>query len=231
MGDRCLSSVLLHEDPQHTQQGRVERIFEWAGHPSDRSENPSIKKMLDPVADAEVDLLDEYANYVMFIEAKVRQKPGEKARFQRDRNMHKPDLVRESSVARESDRQGVHHGPELKRSIREVEDTGAVDLSLNSKIKYQDAEKNLQKKNTGHLRPLDRRSLDTVFIPGQVHTAMILCIPATFPLRFFGLRVALLVVALAGLSCPRSELSPTTGRTGGRVRIDPEQREESCDGN
>ena len=67
-----------------------ERIFEWAGHPSDHSENlsienPSIEKMLGPVADAEVDLLIESANYFMFIEAKVRQKPGEKARFHRNK--------------------------------------------------------------------------------------------------------------------------------------------------
>ena len=64
-----------------------ERIFEWAGHPSDHSENlsienPSIEKMLGPVADAEVDLLIESANYFMFIEAK---KPSEKARFQRNK--------------------------------------------------------------------------------------------------------------------------------------------------
>ena len=59
-----------------------ERIFEWAGHPSDSIENPSIKTMLGPVADAEVDLLIESANYFMFIEAK---KPGEKARFQRNK--------------------------------------------------------------------------------------------------------------------------------------------------
>ena len=61
-----------------------------------------------------------------------------------------------------------HHGPELKRSIREAEDTDAVDLSLNSKIKYQDAEKNLREKDMGQLRLLDRRSPDTVFIPDQV---------------------------------------------------------------
>ena len=54
-----------------------------------------------------------------------------------------------------------HHGPELKRSIREAEDTDAVDLSLNSKIKYQDAEKNLREKDMGQLRLLDRRSPDT----------------------------------------------------------------------
>ena len=57
-------------------------IFEWAGHPSDAIENPSIKTMLGPVADTEVDLLIESANYFMFIEAK---KPGEKARFQRNK--------------------------------------------------------------------------------------------------------------------------------------------------
>ena len=62
-----------------------ERIFEWAGHPSDHSENPSIEKMLGPVADAEVDLLIESANYFMFIEAKVRQKPGETVGFQRNK--------------------------------------------------------------------------------------------------------------------------------------------------
>ena len=38
--------------------------------------------MLGPVADAEVDLLIESANYFMFIEAK---KPSEKARFQRNK--------------------------------------------------------------------------------------------------------------------------------------------------
>ena len=38
--------------------------------------------MLGPVADAEVDLLIESANYFMFIEAK---KPGKKARFQRNK--------------------------------------------------------------------------------------------------------------------------------------------------
>ena len=47
------------------------------GHPSDYSENPSIKKMLGPVADAEVDLLIESANYFMFIEAKKpARRPG-----------------------------------------------------------------------------------------------------------------------------------------------------------
>ena len=59
-----------------------ERIFEWAGPPPDHSGNPSIKEMLGPVADAEVDLLIESASYFMFIEAK---KPGEKARFQRNK--------------------------------------------------------------------------------------------------------------------------------------------------
>ena len=54
-----------------------ERIFKWAGHPSDQKK-PTIEKMLGPVANAEVDLLIESANYFMFIEAK---KPGEKARF------------------------------------------------------------------------------------------------------------------------------------------------------
>lgn len=62
-----------------------ERISEWAGHPSDHSENPSIKKMLGPVADAEVDLLIESANYFMFIEVK---KPGETARFQRNKRKY-----------------------------------------------------------------------------------------------------------------------------------------------
>ena len=64
-----------------------ERIFEWAGHPLDHgeSENPSIEKMQGPVADAEVDLLIESANYFMFIEAKVCQKPGETVRFQRNK--------------------------------------------------------------------------------------------------------------------------------------------------
>ena len=59
-----------------------ERIFEWAGPPPDHSGNPSIKEMLGPVADAEVDLLIESANYFMFIEAK---KPDGPARFQRNK--------------------------------------------------------------------------------------------------------------------------------------------------
>ena len=59
-----------------------ERIFDWADHPSDEIANPSLKAMLGPVADAEVDLLIESAHYFIFIEAK---KPGEKARFQRNK--------------------------------------------------------------------------------------------------------------------------------------------------
>ena len=59
-----------------------ERIFDWAGHPSDEFANPSLKAMLTPVADAEVDLLIESAHYFIFIEAK---KPGEKVRFQRNK--------------------------------------------------------------------------------------------------------------------------------------------------
>ena len=53
-----------------------ERVFDWAGHPSDEIVNPSLKAILGPVADAEVDLL---------IEAKVLQKPDEKAKFQRNK--------------------------------------------------------------------------------------------------------------------------------------------------
>ena len=74
-----------------------------------------------------------------------------------------------------------HHGSELKRSIREAEDTGAVDLSLNSKIKYQDTEKNLRTKDMGQLRPLDRRSPDTVFIPDQVRIRMAIQMDAPLP--------------------------------------------------
>jgi hypothetical protein len=61
-----------------------ERIFEWAGEPSDDIDDPSIEKMLGPVADAEVDLLIESANYFMFIEAKVLE-PGQKPKFQRNK--------------------------------------------------------------------------------------------------------------------------------------------------
>ena len=59
-----------------------ERIFDWAGHPSDEIAKPSLKTMLGPVADAEVDLLIESANYFIFIEAK---KPDKKARFSRNK--------------------------------------------------------------------------------------------------------------------------------------------------
>ena len=59
-------------------------------------------------------------------------------------------------------------------------------------------------------------SYNSAFIPNQVRTAMIRCIPTTLALIFFSLRVALLRVALAGLYCLRSELSPTIGRRGSR---------------
>ena len=59
-----------------------ERIFDWAGHPSDEIAKPSLKTMLGPVANAEVDLLIESANYFIFIEAK---KPDKKARFSRNK--------------------------------------------------------------------------------------------------------------------------------------------------
>ena len=56
-----------------------EQIFDWAGRPSDAIDDPSLQKILGPVADAEVDLLIESAHYFIFIEAK---KPGAKPRFQ-----------------------------------------------------------------------------------------------------------------------------------------------------
>ena len=63
-----------------------ERIFERAGRPSDEiDKNPPLKAMLDSVANAEVDLLIESANYFIFIEAKVCKKSGAKSRFQRNK--------------------------------------------------------------------------------------------------------------------------------------------------
>ena len=59
-----------------------ERVFDLAGHPSDEIEEPSLQKILGPVADAEVDLLIESAHYFIFIEAK---KPDKKARFSRNK--------------------------------------------------------------------------------------------------------------------------------------------------
>ena len=47
-----------------------ERVFDLAGHPSDEIEEPSLQKILGPVANAEVDLLIESAHYFIFIEAK-----------------------------------------------------------------------------------------------------------------------------------------------------------------
>ena len=60
-----------------------ERVFDWAGCPSDEIKDPSLQKMLDSVANTEVDLLIESANYFIFIEAKVLKKSGAKAKFQR----------------------------------------------------------------------------------------------------------------------------------------------------
>ena len=60
-----------------------ERIFDWAGRPPDEIEEEApLQAMLGPVADAEVDLLIESANYFIFIEAK---KPDKKARFSRNK--------------------------------------------------------------------------------------------------------------------------------------------------
>ncbi len=73
------------KDPDMPSKAVYERVFDWAGHPSDEIENPSLKAMLGPVANAEVDLLIESTNYFIFIEAKVLQKPDEKAKFQRNK--------------------------------------------------------------------------------------------------------------------------------------------------
>ena len=62
-----------------------ERVFDWASPPPDEIAKPSLKAMLGPVANAEVDLLIESANYFIFIEAKVRKKSGAKPRFQRNK--------------------------------------------------------------------------------------------------------------------------------------------------
>ena len=59
-----------------------EQVFDLAGHPSDEIEEPSLQKILGPVANAEVDLLIESAHYFIFIEAK---KPDKKARFSRNK--------------------------------------------------------------------------------------------------------------------------------------------------
>ena len=60
-----------------------ERIFDWASRPSDEIKEPSLQKMLESVANTEVDLLIESANYFIFIEAKILKKSGAKAKFQR----------------------------------------------------------------------------------------------------------------------------------------------------
>ena len=67
-------------DPDMPSKAVYERIFDWADPPSDGiDENPPLKAMLGPVADAEVDLLIESENYFIFIEAKVRKKSGGEA--------------------------------------------------------------------------------------------------------------------------------------------------------
>ena len=76
------------KDRDMSSKAVYERIFDWAGHPSDEIANPSLKAMLGPVADAEVDLLIESANYFIFIEAKVRKKKGAKPRFQRNKKKY-----------------------------------------------------------------------------------------------------------------------------------------------
>ena len=69
------------KDPDMPSKAVYERIFDWADPPSDGiDENPPLKAMLGSVANAEVDLLIESANYFIFIEAK---KP--KARFSRNK--------------------------------------------------------------------------------------------------------------------------------------------------
>ena len=76
-------------DPDMPSKAVYERIFDWADPPSDGiDENPPLKAMLGPVADAEVDLLIESENYFIFIEAKVRKKSGAKPRFQRNKKKY-----------------------------------------------------------------------------------------------------------------------------------------------
>ena len=71
------------KDPDMPSKAVYERIFDWADPPSDGiDEDPPLKAMLGPVADAEVDLLIESANYFIFIEAK---KPDKKASFSRNK--------------------------------------------------------------------------------------------------------------------------------------------------
>ena len=72
----------LAKDRDMPSKAVYERIFDWAGRPSDEIEEPSLQKILDSVANAEVDLLIESANYFIFIEAK---KPDKKARFSRNK--------------------------------------------------------------------------------------------------------------------------------------------------
>ena len=70
------------KDPDMPNKAVYERVFDWAGRPSDEIANPSLEVMLGSVANAEVDLLIESANYFIFIEAK---KPDKKGRFSRNK--------------------------------------------------------------------------------------------------------------------------------------------------
>ena len=77
-----LFCFIKDQDPDMTNKAVYERVFDWAGHPSDGiDEDPPLKAMLGPAAVGEVDLLIESANYFIFIEAKVLRKPDDKAKF------------------------------------------------------------------------------------------------------------------------------------------------------
>ena len=79
----CPLFYFIAEDRDMPIKAVYEQIFDWAGRPSDEIKDPSLQKMLDSVANTEVDLLIESANYFIFIEAKVLKKSGAKAKFQR----------------------------------------------------------------------------------------------------------------------------------------------------
>ena len=68
-----------------------ERVFDWAGRPSD--EIATLEDM-GMVANTEVDLLIESANYFIFIEAKVLKKKGAKPRW-RNKKEATHQLVRQ----------------------------------------------------------------------------------------------------------------------------------------
>ena len=65
----CPLFYFITKDQDMPIKAVYERVFDLAGHPSDEIEEPSLQKILGPVANAEVALLIESTHYFILIEA------------------------------------------------------------------------------------------------------------------------------------------------------------------